>query len=104
MERGKNQYIKRCLSNHVVSRRYRAPEVILLERHYDQAIDMWGVGCILGEMLLKVEEQAPNTDKKEHGFNILPGKSCYPLSPPENSTVSSSLDDSNETITLDKND
>lgn len=48
---------KRCLSNHVVSRRYRAPEIILLEKNYDQKIDMWSVGCILAEMLLKVEQK-----------------------------------------------
>ncbi|XP_064610192.1 mitogen-activated protein kinase 4-like [Liolophura sinensis] len=30
---------------------YRAPELILTPRDYSQAIDMWGVGCILAEML-----------------------------------------------------
>ena len=42
---------KRSLSKHVQSRWYRAPEVILTEREYDQAIDMWSVGCILAELL-----------------------------------------------------
>ena len=43
---------KRQLTSHVVTRWYRAPELILLEKNYDAAIDMWSVGCILGEMYL----------------------------------------------------
>ena len=31
--------------------RYRAPEVMLGMRFYDTAIDMWSLGCILGEMV-----------------------------------------------------
>eukprot|EP00828_Plagiopyla_frontata_P030756 TRINITY_DN4036_c0_g1_i1.p2 TRINITY_DN4036_c0_g1~~TRINITY_DN4036_c0_g1_i1.p2 ORF type:complete len:270 (-),score=41.29 TRINITY_DN4036_c0_g1_i1:587-1396(-) len=34
------------LTSHVVTRWYRAPEVILLEKDYSGAIDMWSVGCI----------------------------------------------------------
>jgi len=30
--------------------RYRAPEVMLGLRWYDTAVDLWSVGCILGEM------------------------------------------------------
>ena len=41
---------QRDLSNHVVSRWYRAPEIILVEKQYDTSIDMWSVGCILSEM------------------------------------------------------
>ncbi|KAI7875609.1 Pkinase-domain-containing protein, partial [Lichtheimia hyalospora FSU 10163] len=35
----------------VVTRWYRPPELFLGERRYTSAIDMWGVGCILGELL-----------------------------------------------------
>ena len=42
---------KRKLSNHVQSRWYRAPEVILLQKEYDTKIDIWSIGCILGELL-----------------------------------------------------
>ena len=48
-ERRKKQ--KRSLTNHVVSRWYRPPEVILVEKNYDYAIDIWSVGCMLAEML-----------------------------------------------------
>jgi serine/threonine protein kinase len=40
-----------CIS-HVVTRFYRAPELIVNRRgHYGSAIDMWSIGCILGELL-----------------------------------------------------
>ncbi|KAG2215537.1 hypothetical protein INT45_010723 [Circinella minor] len=35
----------------VVTRWYRPPELFLGERRYTSAIDMWGVGCIVGELL-----------------------------------------------------
>lgn len=34
----------------VVTRWYRAPELVLGENRYTTAVDMWGVGCIFGEM------------------------------------------------------
>ena len=44
---------KRCVSSHVSSRWFRAPEVILIENQYDQAVDMWSIGCILFELILR---------------------------------------------------
>ncbi|WAQ84180.1 hypothetical protein PtA15_4A632 [Puccinia triticina] len=35
----------------VVTIWYRAPELLLGARHYSPAIDVWSVGCILGELL-----------------------------------------------------
>ena len=49
-ERGKG---KRKLSDHVVTRWYRPPEIILIEKKYGPAVDVWGVGCILSELLTK---------------------------------------------------
>ena len=37
----------------VVTRWYRPPELLAGQRNYGPAIDMWGVGCILAEMLLR---------------------------------------------------
>ncbi|KAF2858154.1 Pkinase-domain-containing protein [Piedraia hortae CBS 480.64] len=34
----------------VVTRWYRPPELLLNLKHYTPAIDMWGIGCVLGEM------------------------------------------------------
>ncbi|CAK0875959.1 unnamed protein product [Prorocentrum cordatum] len=41
------------LTEHVVTREYRAPEVMLRPKNYTPAIDIWSVGCILGEILLR---------------------------------------------------
>jgi len=41
------------LTEYVVTRWYRAPEVVVSAQHYNEAVDMWAVGCILGEMFLK---------------------------------------------------
>ena len=38
---------------YVVSRYYRAPELILACNKYDFSIDVWAVGCIIFELLLK---------------------------------------------------
>ncbi len=37
-------------TTHVVSRHFRAPEVILKD-HYDLKIDVWSAGCIFAELL-----------------------------------------------------
>jgi len=34
-----------------VSRWYRPPEVILTEKDYNSAVDIWSLGCILAETL-----------------------------------------------------
>ncbi|KAF2404808.1 Pkinase-domain-containing protein [Trichodelitschia bisporula] len=41
---------KRDYTMLVVTRWYRPPELLLSLRRYTTAIDMWGIGCILGEM------------------------------------------------------
>jgi mitogen-activated protein kinase 1/3 len=73
--------MKRELTGHVVTRWYRAPELILLEKDYGPAIDMWSVGCIFAELLGMMKESAPTyLDRKP----LFPGKSCFPLSPDRN--------------------
>lgn len=39
------------LTEYVVTRWYRAPEVILNASEYDHAIDIWSIGCIFAELL-----------------------------------------------------
>jgi mitogen-activated protein kinase 1/3 len=39
------------MTQHVVTRWYRAPEVILMLDIYTTAIDIWSVGCIFAELL-----------------------------------------------------
>ncbi|KAI0053123.1 Pkinase-domain-containing protein [Auriscalpium vulgare] len=44
---------ERRYTNCVVTRWYRPPELLLGARHYGGEIDLWGVGCVLGEMFLR---------------------------------------------------
>lgn len=37
----------------VVTRWYRPPEILLGERQYTTAVDLWGVGCVFGELFTK---------------------------------------------------
>ena len=75
----------RYLSDHVVSRWYRPPEVILIEKDYNTAIDIWAVGCIFAELLYCTDnyKNDPGHDHraKRHLFR---GNSCFPLSPLKN--------------------
>ncbi|NXV59250.1 MK15 kinase, partial [Molothrus ater] len=41
-----------ALTEYVATRWYRAPEILLASRRYTKGVDMWSIGCILGEMLL----------------------------------------------------
>ena len=41
------------LTEYVATRWYRAPEIMLSWSEYSQAIDVWSVGCIFGELLLR---------------------------------------------------
>ncbi|XP_060632043.2 mitogen-activated protein kinase 15 isoform X2 [Anolis sagrei] len=40
------------LTKYVATRWYRAPEILLASHSYTKGVDMWSIGCILGEMLL----------------------------------------------------
>jgi mitogen-activated protein kinase 1/3 len=41
------------LTEYVVARYYRAPEVMLSSHHYSKKIDVWSVGCAFAELLSK---------------------------------------------------
>jgi len=41
----------RELSSQVVTRWYRAPELLLGSKHYGPSIDVWAIGCIIAELL-----------------------------------------------------
>eukprot|EP00178_Gracilaria_changii_P025672 TRINITY_DN79015_c0_g1_i1.p1 TRINITY_DN79015_c0_g1~~TRINITY_DN79015_c0_g1_i1.p1 ORF type:complete len:364 (-),score=57.83 TRINITY_DN79015_c0_g1_i1:128-1219(-) len=38
-------------TEYIATRWYRAPEILLGSQKYDKAVDMWSVGCIIGELL-----------------------------------------------------
>lgn len=39
------------LTEYVATRWYRAPEILLGSTKYSKAVDMWSVGCIIGELI-----------------------------------------------------
>lgn len=71
--------MKRSLTGHVVTRWYRAPELILLEKSYGVAIDVWAVGWIFGE-LLSIDSEDSNFSVSQRR-PLFQGNSCFPLSP-----------------------
>jgi len=68
--------LKRALTNHVATRWYRAPELILLQEDYTEAVDVWSVGCIYAELLGMLDGT-----QFENRSPLFPGSSCFPLSP-----------------------
>ena len=41
------------MTDYIATRWYRAPEVILSWKKYTGAIDVWSVGCILAELIIR---------------------------------------------------
>lgn len=39
------------LNRYVITRWYRAPEVILNASEYTKAVDIWSIGCIFAELI-----------------------------------------------------
>ena len=50
-DKEKRSELKRHMSLHVGSRWYRAPEISIIEKQYDQGSDMWSLGCIVYELI-----------------------------------------------------
>lgn len=75
------------LTSHVVTRWYRAPELILIEKKYDTKIDVWSLGCIYAELMGMLKEHAPTFLDRGPLF---PGTSCFPLSPDSNARAKKS--------------
>ena len=70
--------LDRQLTSHVATRFYRAPELILMEKDYGQAVDIWSAGVIFGELLMTLKS---NCDDFKSRKCLFPGKYCFPLSP-----------------------
>jgi serine/threonine protein kinase len=79
-------YSDNLKGDHVVTRWYRAPEIIL-NCIYDSSIDIWSIGCIFAEMLLKLIDLNKN---KIHHYILLPGI-CDSCTSPKNNEISFNL-------------
>ncbi|XP_054513747.1 cyclin-dependent kinase 20 isoform X7 [Pan troglodytes] len=67
---GSRLYTHQVATSPLPRRWYRAPELLYGARQYDQGVDLWSVGCIMGELL--------------NGSPLFPGKNdieqlCYVL-------------------------
>lgn len=62
--------LKKQLTQHMQTRWYRAPEVCLMEQRRETqfAMDIWGAGCIMGELFQMVVENQPNYRKRQALF------------------------------------
>jgi serine/threonine protein kinase len=52
------------MTDYIATRWYRAPEVILSWKRYSTAVDIWSVGCILGELINR-RPVLPGTSEEE---------------------------------------
>ncbi|KAJ1469091.1 kinase-like domain-containing protein [Baffinella frigidus] len=82
--------LQRHMSEHVVTRWYRAPEVILGRGHYAQSIDNWSIGCIFAE-LLNLHKNVERRARRP----LFPGRSCFPLTPTSNTCFKDTSDQLN---------
>lgn len=55
-------------TNRVVTLWYRAPELLLGDRNYGPAIDMWGAGCIMAEMWTRCAIMQGSTETQQLVF------------------------------------
>ena len=67
-----------------------------MEKHYDASADIWSTGCIFAELLNCLCSEKKLSMKEKI---LLPGTSCYPLSPAAQSKheyLNSGADDASE--------
>ena len=74
----------RIYTHQVVTRWYRAPELLFGARKYGTGIDIWAIGCILAELLLRVpllagESDLDQLDKMTRLFGT-PTEELWPVS------------------------
>ncbi|SCW03761.1 LAFE_0G17634g1_1 [Lachancea fermentati] len=67
----------------VVTRWYRAPELVLGDKHYTTAVDMWGVGCVFAEFFEKkpILQGKTDIDQGHVIFKLMgtPSEEAWPL-------------------------
>ena len=71
--------VARNMSETIMTRWYRAPEVILVEK-YNSKVDIWSTGCIFAEAL-RYSEKYRKPDSSKNANVLFRGAMCYPISP-----------------------
>ena len=54
----------KTLTHEILTLWYRAPEISLVEKRYDQASDMWSLGCVLYELMKSLQCDGDSEAKK----------------------------------------
>lgn len=70
--------MRRTYTEHVVTRWYRAPELVLLQP-YDFSVDVWACACVTAECFLGLTKEV--CALRDGRRPLFPGRSCFPLSP-----------------------
>ena len=65
----------------IMTRWYRAPEVIVTDKNYNKAIDVYSLGCILTELIYCSKQYSSTEGFEANDRFLFKGKSCYPISP-----------------------
>uniref|UniRef100_A0A8C1R0E2 [RNA-polymerase]-subunit kinase n=1 Tax=Cyprinus carpio TaxID=7962 RepID=A0A8C1R0E2_CYPCA len=71
----------RVYTHQVVTRWYRAPELLFGARMYGVGVDMWAVGCILAELLLRTHQKCHIFEALRNGMSSLPDYVSFKLFP-----------------------
>ncbi|XP_075711006.1 cyclin-dependent kinase 7 isoform X2 [Rhinoderma darwinii] len=73
----------RVYTHQVVTRWYRSPELLFGARMYGVGVDMWAVGCILAELLLRVPFLPGDSDLDQltKGMSSLPDYVTFKIFP-----------------------
>jgi len=74
-----------------MTRWYRAPEVIITDKNYNKAIDIFSLGCILVELIACSQPYAQKDGFECNDRFLSKGKSCYPISPTKDKNGSSEV-------------
>jgi serine/threonine protein kinase len=88
--------------HHVVTRWYRAPEIIL-KCNYDYAIDIWATGCILAELLINLinyDNDKIFDEQNSSKFVLFPGEYDTLTSPNKYNEISHTLHSNKEQFSI----
>lgn len=73
------------LSTRIATRLYRAPEVIIYEKHYFKQMDIWSAGVIMADLFKYISKPCEDpTDpqyKRRNSLQVFNGSHCFPVSP-----------------------
>ena len=53
------------MTDYVVTRWYRAPEIMFQYQKYTAAVDVWAVGCIFAELILRKPLMPAGSEKEQ---------------------------------------